>query len=146
MLIVLALEVKASFQELSLLFLELIPLIQELSMQLSTSILRCCCSHLNFRSPSKIVLLEAKPCVSHFCLHMRLHIPQMGGETGLLLLRKVVEVLFCLQGEFCSKGSRNLLQLSPLMFSLGGSVESLLLLIDEPSQIQLRAFQPWDLG
>ena len=45
---------------------------------------------------------------------------------------KVIEVLFCLQGEFCSKGSRNLFQLSPLMFSLGGSVESLLLLIDKP--------------
>ena len=57
MLSVLAMEVKASFQELGLIFVELISLLQELSMHLNISILRCCCSHLNFRSPNNVLLL-----------------------------------------------------------------------------------------
>ena len=113
MLMILSLEVKASFEKLCLLLLELTPLIQELPMHLSISILRCC-SHLNFRSPSNALLLEVKPCVCHFCLQLGLHTSQMRGEANLLLLHKVVEVLFSLQGEICLKRSCNLFQLSPL--------------------------------
>ena len=54
-------------------------------MHLSIGILRCCCSYLNFRSPSKIFLLEVKSGVGHFCLQMRLHISQVGVETSLFL-------------------------------------------------------------
>ena len=77
---------ETSFHEVSLICLELIPLLQELPMHVSISILRCCCSFLNLRSPSKIFLLEVKTGVCHICLQMRLHIPQAGGETGLFLL------------------------------------------------------------
>ena len=53
MLSKLALEVKTSFHEVSLIFLELISLLQELPLHVSISILRCCCSLLNLRCPSK---------------------------------------------------------------------------------------------
>ena len=112
MLMVFSLEAKASFKEMRLLLLELMSLLQELSMHLSISILRCRCSHLNFTGSCKIFLLEVKPSVGHLCLKMRLHMSQMSSEVGLLLLYIMVEVLFSLHGEFIPEGSRNLLQLS----------------------------------